>query len=217
MNLHRHLGSLAASRPIFHSEADFQHSLAWQIHLAHPNAKIRLEYRVGQDQKDRKYTDLWVASDGQRIGIELKYMTRDFERTVDGEAFTLANHAAHDLRRYDVLKDLERIEHLSRRNLIDEGWVIALANDTSYWQRPRSDAKRRTNDHQFKIHDRTIEEGSLTWGPNTAQITVSGRPGITLQDSYDLAWHDFSCPDAGHKAGTFRYLSIRVDQSAQNH
>lgn len=30
------LGRLAARRPVFHSEADFQHALAWQLQLDHP-------------------------------------------------------------------------------------------------------------------------------------------------------------------------------------
>ena len=37
--------ALASHRPVFHSEADFQHALAWQIHRMLPGAVIRLEYR----------------------------------------------------------------------------------------------------------------------------------------------------------------------------
>lgn len=37
--------SLAVEKPIFHSEADFQHALAWRIHTVMPDAKVRLEYR----------------------------------------------------------------------------------------------------------------------------------------------------------------------------
>ena len=32
------LTSLAQSRKVFHSEADFQHALAWQIHKARPDS-----------------------------------------------------------------------------------------------------------------------------------------------------------------------------------
>ena len=32
------IGRLAQTRPIFHSEADFQHSFAWEFHLCHPTA-----------------------------------------------------------------------------------------------------------------------------------------------------------------------------------
>lgn len=37
------ISSLGRKRPIFHSEADLQHALAWEIHLALPDAAVRLE------------------------------------------------------------------------------------------------------------------------------------------------------------------------------
>lgn len=39
------MARLAARRPIFHSEADFQHAFAWQVQIDHPDARIRLETR----------------------------------------------------------------------------------------------------------------------------------------------------------------------------
>jgi hypothetical protein len=39
------MNRLALRRPVFHSEADFQHGLAWQIQLDHPDARVRLETR----------------------------------------------------------------------------------------------------------------------------------------------------------------------------
>lgn len=46
MNLDSLLNQLALKRPIFHSEADFQHTLAWEVHLSHPAAEVRLERPV---------------------------------------------------------------------------------------------------------------------------------------------------------------------------
>jgi hypothetical protein len=37
------LTALAKQRPIFHSEADFQHAIAWEIHKHLPRASVRLE------------------------------------------------------------------------------------------------------------------------------------------------------------------------------
>jgi hypothetical protein len=39
-DIHKLLGQLATTRPIFHSEADFQHQLAWDIHTSHPDSEI---------------------------------------------------------------------------------------------------------------------------------------------------------------------------------
>ena len=40
------LTALAKQRPILHSEADFQHAIAWKIHKRLPRASIRLERPV---------------------------------------------------------------------------------------------------------------------------------------------------------------------------
>ena len=56
---------LAARRPVFHSEADFQFALAWQIHTDHPAAHIRLETRPLPEENLR--LDLHVDLDGYRV------------------------------------------------------------------------------------------------------------------------------------------------------
>ena len=40
------LSALAEQRPVFHSEADFQHAFAWEIHQQLPMASVRLELPV---------------------------------------------------------------------------------------------------------------------------------------------------------------------------
>src|SRR5215213_6184444 len=39
------LDTLRRKRPIFSSEADFQVAVSWEIQIAHPDARIRMEYR----------------------------------------------------------------------------------------------------------------------------------------------------------------------------
>jgi hypothetical protein len=51
--------SLAAQRGIFHSKADFQHALAWQVQTTHPNASLRLEKRV-------TVAPIWAPSSSRR-------------------------------------------------------------------------------------------------------------------------------------------------------
>ena len=46
--------SLADTRKVFHSEADFQHALAWHIHEAMPESQIRLEVDVMQVERQRR-------------------------------------------------------------------------------------------------------------------------------------------------------------------
>jgi len=42
------LQGLAHCQPIFHSEADFQHALAWRLHELWPEARIRLDGKLPQ-------------------------------------------------------------------------------------------------------------------------------------------------------------------------
>ena len=71
------MASLADRRKVFHSEADFQHALAWRIQQAMPESQIRLEVDVLQVERRRRFLDIWLPVEG--IAIELKYKTRGFE------------------------------------------------------------------------------------------------------------------------------------------
>ena len=42
------LTDLAARRPVFHSEADLQHELAWHLRDVHPDLQVRLEYPLAR-------------------------------------------------------------------------------------------------------------------------------------------------------------------------
>ena len=86
--------SLAAKRKVFHSEADFQHALAWDIHEALPESQVRLEVDVMQVERQRRFLDIWLPVEG--IAIELKYKTRGLELEQDDESFVLRNHSAQD-------------------------------------------------------------------------------------------------------------------------
>ena len=66
------LSALAKERPVFHSEADFQHALAWVIRERHPAIKVRLEYPVTLDGK-RGHVDIWLRDADWERALELKY------------------------------------------------------------------------------------------------------------------------------------------------
>ena len=93
------LAELAGKRPVFHSEADFQHALAWKIHEAFPSANVRPEYKPFPEK--RVYIDIWVSG-AESAAIELKYLTRRLKVDVNGERFTLKDQSARDLGRYDA-------------------------------------------------------------------------------------------------------------------
>ena len=199
------LDALRAHRPVFHSEADFQHAFAWEVQRAAPQARVRLETRPVAGVR----LDLLVtAADGTTSSaIELKYLTRAWSGEVGAERFELMSQGAQDIRAYDVVKDVSRVEHdvavLPKCN----GAVLCLTNDPSYWARPSHD--RETNAAMFRLYEGRRLQGDCRWGPLTGAGTMKGREqAIRLTGTYDLRWQDWArVPGA---AGTFRMLVVEV-------
>ena len=207
LNIDTLMASLASTRKVFHSEADFQHALAWEIHKAYPDTEIRLEMNLRPNEEHRRYVDIWLRSEG--IAIELKYPTRKLSVEHDDELFALKAHSAHDLRRYDFLHDVSRLEQMCSR--VDDcrvGYAVLLTNDPSYWNDP---TRGDTVDAAFRIQDgRHISKGKLDWGREVRKGTTEGRElPIRLRRSYDLHWQEFS-QFPGEPNGSFRYLLVKV-------
>lgn len=199
LNLEKILTSLSDQRPLFHSEADFQHSLAWAIHKKYPDAKIRLE-RPCAGRNGRIYLDIWVRLGNDRIGIELKYKTKQLHATFDKEKFELRNQSAQDIGRYDLLCDLFRIEGLLESDYLDYGFTIFLTNDTGYW----NDSGRRNRvDEEFRIREGRSIGGQLEWANHASDGTRKGREDpILISGSYKSAWTEYSEVEEN----SFRYL-----------
>lgn len=201
------LEKLARRRPVFHSEADFQHALAWQLQLDHPDARIRLETRplVGKSV----FLDLLLTLDGVRTAIELKYLVRSLTTDIDGERFELRAQSAHDVRRYDVVKDIARLEAVVGAGAADTGVMIALTNDPAYWTAGRDG----TVDAAFRLQDGVTLSGTVGWAAHAgAGTTVKRTEPLVLCGTYELRWRDYS--DTGQRAGRFRALIVSVVEGA---
>jgi len=199
------MASLASERPLFHSEADFQHALAWQIRVAYPGAQVRLEMRPRPGMR----LDARVVLSGCRIGIELKYLARKLRAEVGGELFELPNQGAQDVRRYDFVKDLARLEDLVRVDVVDVGVAIALTNDASYWN---PIARSGVADEAFRIGEGRSITGKLAWAAHTGAGTMRTREiAIHLKGNYTMSWREFSQVPT-ERNGTFRYLTLRLSR-----
>lgn len=186
------LGRLAAHRPLFHSEADFQHALAWQLHLDDAQLRIRPEYCP--DPGERARADIWAVTPnpGTRTAFELKYLVRAVDTTMAGERFVLRNQGAHDISRYDVVKDVHRVEQWVATGLADRGYVIVLSNDPSYWNR----SDRDTIDAAFRLHHGRMLQGSCAWHDRAGTGTTRGRADpLPLTGTYTLRWQPYSTVD----------------------
>jgi hypothetical protein len=203
MNLHAILHSLAQRRPIFHSEFDFQHELAREIHNAIPGVQLRLERPVRIAQR-RIELDIFAVDNNQRIAIELKYKTKRSCILHGAEQFDLAQHAATPLARYDAWRDVERLECLRLHNHANEAWMIFLTNDAGYW----SPQPARGNGVAFSLHEgRQVGPNNLAWHntSNTNSIGSGRVQPIAIGLQHQLGWMHYSTVQGAN----FRYLALR--------
>ncbi|MFB3894361.1 MAG: hypothetical protein ACE15C_20345 [Phycisphaerae bacterium] len=195
------LKALAERRPAFHSEADFQHALAWIIHEHHPTAKVRLEYRPAR-LKRKTYVDIWIEHANEMCAIELKYKTRRLQATVGEEPFDLLDQSAQDIARYDFCKDIGRIEALASAYPGLTGFAVLLTNDQGYWRKSGRDGNV---DGAFRVHEAAKLCGRLEWAGHASPGTTNGRTeAICLTGQYPLAWRTYS------KCGSVRNSEFRV-------
>ena len=200
------LAALALRRPVFHSEADFQHALAWQIQLTHPKANVRLEKQVSADGV-RVHLDLLVQEPSYELAIELKYKTRATTLIHAEETFSLRNQSAQDVGRHDFLKDIQRLERYTQGHPGSTGYAVLVTNDRTYWNLAR---KTNAVDSEFRLHEGRVVEGGVTWGAMASAGTKHKREAtIMLAGKYKMVWSDYSSPGQGN-AGTFRYVLLRV-------
>jgi hypothetical protein len=199
------LSGLALSRPVFHSEADLQHALAWQIHAMDPALHVRLETRPLPGMR----LDLQVSSAdrSRHTALELKYLTKAWAGTVSGEHFELKSQGAQDIAGYDVVKDIWRVERATAAGSGWNGGVLVLSNDSYYW-RARA-GTRPTNADAFRLHDGALLSGARAWGPLTGQGTRAGRDvDLVLTGTYQLRWHDYAHLQPDTPSSTFRSLLV---------
>ncbi|MHB1344028.1 MAG: hypothetical protein ACYCX3_06680 [Thermoleophilia bacterium] len=205
LDAHALMKELSLTRRVFHSESDFQHAFAWLLHDRFPNAQIRLEYRVpGMDR--RSYIDIWAVIDGIPLAIELKYKTREMSLSVHGERFDLLSHGAQDIGRYDILKDIARLEEVVRRTPGARGLGLVLTNDSAYWKPARAGACYEP----LSLDEGRQVTGTLAWGATAGAGTTKGRnEPICLSGSYDIAWRAYSSLPVTSWS-EFRYMAIPV-------
>jgi hypothetical protein len=178
---------LSRERPIFHSEADFQHALAWQMHVESSESRIRLEYPL--DHEKSGHLDVLLVDGNRELAFELKYKKRNFLAVVQQEIYSLRTDSAEDIGRYDYLKDAQRLEEFVSSRPNASGYAILLTNDSLYW-RP---SPRQTASDAFRVTQGRRITGTLTWSATAGQGTIRGRESpITLRGTYYCSWKDYS-------------------------
>lgn len=211
-NIHELMEGLSLTRPVFHSEADFQQSLVYRIYEKRP-CLIHSEFHPFLPE--RRALDIWIPE--KRVAIELKYRTRElslnqddvsgYDLIEDGETFALRDQAAQDVSRYSFIKDVERLERIVDEKPPSLGFAVFLTNDPSYWKTSR---KPDPVDADFRIDEDKVIKGTRKWDERASDGTKKGREyPIQLAGRYRCKWRKFSNFE-GKKYGQFKYLTMRI-------
>ncbi len=204
------IDELKIERPVFCSEADFQHSLAIKIsNQNHDLSRIRLEKLIPLKEDKRNYVDLFLDFKDFKAVLELKYKTKKEIIFHDNEEFNLLGHGAQNLGSYAFFKDIQDIESLINKKQIDMGLCLFLTNDSYYWrEHPRESITK-----QFRISDnRKVGNEVLNWvktkktDPDKKEWTKR-YPRLTMKNNYDFLWKEYSNLDNQH---LFKYLLIPI-------
>jgi len=203
--------TLSRDRPAFHSEADFQHAFAWQLHMDYPNLNIRLEYPFHKEDDTTDHIDIVASDENETAAFEMKYKTAPFFAPLKEDVFYLKGHSAQDLGRYDFLKDVSRLEKYVTKRKNSSGYAILLTNDGAYWN---PSTREKSVCDQFRLTDKRIITGELNWSETAGKGTTKGREApIKLKGSYTCDWRDYSELKKGgyvEGSGRFRYLAIEI-------
>ena len=197
------MSHLAARRPVFHSEADFQFAFAQALADLDPDIRIRLE--VPQRGTRSTYVDLTCTADQVSL-VEFKYITRAWTGS-DGrtdEPFNLRGHEALDLARLAFIHDATRLEGWTDEQPNANGFAVLLTNDNRLWEQPTS--TRVTRDRAFRIHRGRSLAGTLLWGTPEQPYEPNTR---ILRGTYSTDWHDYSHLD-DRPGGTHRWLGWSI-------
>jgi hypothetical protein len=178
------IDALKERRSVFYNEADFQHSLAWMIQLAHPDAALRFEVPLHGGGR----LDLFINVGGLRIAVELKYPRARFTAEVASEPlpFARANPDAVDDTRHASIRDLERLEGLVRDGVADIGCLLLLTNNAEFWRTPA--APTSALDAAFRLHDGAALTGQLDWGTGGREKASVSLAGVYTAGSRDYSW-----------------------------
>ena len=213
--LHQVLGALSVRHPIFHSEADFQHELAMELHR-HDYA-VRLEVPIQVNLRNQPVgiqLDLLAINkeSGRKTAIELKYITVALEHHIQGETFCLSDNWGTNLSLFDALADLLRVAAVVKEGKADQGFSVFITNAETAWSRNVLNVP--IMGREFSIHEgRQLEAGRrLDWSPTTPSVgSVSKKrlapyAPVEIPSSQTCRWSDYSrLTGVGVK---FRYLLL---------
>ena len=209
------MSRVAAVRPVFHSEADFQHELAMELRRSGYGVRLEVPHSIAVNgaQVGAELDILVIEPKTQRrTAIELKYVTARKTVVHAGETFNLCQNWGTNLSRFDCWADFQRVGGLVAAGGAHCGFAIFLTNAEDAWLVDAGPTGIMAQ--QFSIHDnRNVATGAvMDWVPNAPPVgsvlkkRLPPYSPITVQTHTVCTWTDYSVlPEPN---GRFRYLLL---------
>jgi hypothetical protein len=218
--VHSVLRELSNRRPIFHSEADFQHELALELNRCGWECRLEVPIAIKvKGEKAKAEVDLIARSqNGEKsTAIELKYVSEKLQTSCNRENFDLSKNWGVNLSRFDCLADWQRVASIVDSGYAQAGFAVFMTNCEDAWTRDLAKGKNPPMAMEMSIHEgRKFRKGdALDWHPQTPSVgSVSKKrlppyAPIICPASVSCAWTDYSQVRAG-KNGQFRYLLLEA-------
>jgi hypothetical protein len=215
-HLHQLLSQLGKRRPVFHSEADFQHELAQELATGGFSSRIEKPLHIkinGVTVKAEVDLLILKGDNNEQTAIELKYVTGALEVRHTEESFNLCNNWGTNLSRFDCLADLQRVRAMIESGHATKGYTIFLTNVEEAWNRDVT--SRNLMGMQFSIHEgRHLTHGTtLDWHPPQPRVKSVSRKRlapyapIIIPKDQTINWTNYSHFNATNNS-RFRYLLL---------
>ena len=193
MQMDHIIKSLSKKRPVFHSEKDFQFSLAWEIKSQYPKSEIRFEFPcIGVND----YMGMVVFCDNKWYPVEIKYRKAEFSTIINYEQYRLTTDLPKHEDIHTFIKDIQRVETQSKiMNSLRGGFVIWLSNDYAYWEPVSSKSKSAP----FFVHEGVTIAGEIK----------NARHSVKILGTYTVRWRDYSRFNLEN--GDFKYVLFNIE------
>lgn len=199
------------------NERDFQMQLAVSLMASGNYDDVDVEYYLptrgtdilkGYEWDSNMRVDIVVRREEEFLPVELKYTTvrvvgkaSRYGRTIDNMEI-LRNQGAQDIIRYNVWKDVRRIELLKKIfPAVKGGLVVFLTCDKTFLSEPRLDSACKPFSTAEK--EEPTGGGIMRWNGNP---TIADKyPEFTLEGTYRIKWTSHSIENIN-----FYYSIIKV-------
>lgn len=188
------INSFAYEGKLFSNERQFQLEFAWR--LREKGYTVLLE--VLEDSAEKNYVDIVVELDeNQYVAIELKYTTmqKKLDYHIGGKIIHTYSQGAGDERRYEYLKDIQRIEKLmNKKNVFEQknahvvkGYAIIMTND-GYSMKDGEDTKYK----EIALNrNRKLPNKEMSF-----EVGKKNKSPIVLEGDYVCNWMEYKLQNA---------------------